>query len=92
MFKLSNFVKYLMVSFANYLKCCYFFFYFWILEYEMRPKIKYRLFLLSDRPTKIAATQNILLPHLRKKYFFKMISFLSYLSSVEVSDKFAIKH
>jgi hypothetical protein len=31
------------------------------------PKIKYRLFPLSDRPTKIAATQKILLPHLRKK-------------------------
>jgi hypothetical protein len=35
----------------------------------IRPKIKYRLFPLSDRPTKIAATQKILLPHLRKKYF-----------------------
>jgi hypothetical protein len=54
--------------------------------------MKYRLFPLSDRPTKIAATKKILLPHLRKKYFFKMISFLSYLNSVDLSDKFAIKH
>jgi hypothetical protein len=37
--------------------------------YHLGPKIKYRLFPLSDRPTKIAATQKILLLHLRKKYF-----------------------
>jgi hypothetical protein len=55
-------------------------------EKMIRPKIKYRLFPLSDRPTKIAATQKILLPHLRKKNIF----YQSYLNSVDVSNKFAI--
>jgi hypothetical protein len=36
----------------------------------VRPKIKFCLFPLSDRPTEIAATQKILLPHLMKNYFF----------------------
>jgi hypothetical protein len=34
------------------------------------PKIKFCLFPLSDQPTKIDATQKILLPHLMKNYFF----------------------
>jgi hypothetical protein len=38
----------------------------------VRPKIKFCLFPLSDRPTKFAATQKILLPHLMKNYFFKI--------------------
>jgi hypothetical protein len=37
---------------------------------ELRPKIKFCLFPLSDQPTKIAATQKILLHRLMKYLFF----------------------
>jgi hypothetical protein len=43
---------------------------FLIYKHGSRPIMDFCLFPLSDRPTKIAATQNILLPHLMKNYFF----------------------
>jgi hypothetical protein len=41
-----------------------------MLTLKIRPKIKFCLFPLSDRPAKITATHKILLPHLIKNYFF----------------------
>jgi hypothetical protein len=52
----------------------------------MRPKIKFCLFSLSNRPTKIAATQNILLPHLMKNYFFEIFFFHSYNFILELCE------
>jgi hypothetical protein len=43
-----------------------------------RPKIKFCLFPLSNRPTKITETQKILLPQLLKNYFSKIFFFHSY--------------
>jgi hypothetical protein len=37
----------------------------------MEPKIKFCLFPLSDRPTKIAVTHKILFPYFMKNYFFE---------------------
>jgi hypothetical protein len=50
---------------------------FLVANQYIRPKIKFCLFPLSDRPTKIAATQKSLLPRLMKNYFFKDIFFIS---------------
>jgi hypothetical protein len=43
---------------------------------DIRPKIKFCLFPLSDRPTKIASTQKILLPRLMKNYFLDIFFFI----------------
>jgi hypothetical protein len=58
-------------------------------EFELiRPKIKFCLFPLSNRPTKIAATQKISLPHMMKNYFFEIIfSFKLYMNLANVSNK-----
>jgi hypothetical protein len=46
------------------------------LEFILRPKIKFCLFFLFDKPTKIAETQTILLPHLMQFFFFLNIFFI----------------
>jgi hypothetical protein len=64
-------------------------------DVQIGPKIKFCLFPLSDRPTKFAATQNILLPHLMKKYFVEVFFFIRiilYLNLVNVSNNAVIKH
>jgi hypothetical protein len=43
-------------------------------NYEFKPKIKHCLLPLSDRPTKIAATQKILLPQPFDNFFHLIFS------------------
>jgi hypothetical protein len=65
-----------------------------MIEGKLGPKLKLCLFPLSDRPTKIAATQKNVLPHLMKNYFLKDIFFslALYMNSDNVSNSLIINH
>jgi hypothetical protein len=57
---------------------------------QMGPRIKFCLFPLSDRPTKIAATQEILLPRLMKNYVITY--YFHYLLNIDQQTSTLIKN